>query len=104
MRSRKTSGNWFGSNLRSSNQHLCVAGADSPVTEPRRYIHQELASGRWHTMSLANQIGNVGSEYERTLRGKTRGDVEYFERAQARLVELLELTISDPRLGKPATQ
>ncbi len=25
--------------------------------------HQDLAAGRWFSLSLANQLGNVGSEY-----------------------------------------
>src|SRR5438552_2486211 len=67
------------------------------MREPKQYIHRTLASGRWHTMTLADQIGNVGSEYERALRTKEKGDVKYFEGAKARLLELLDLTISDPR-------
>ena len=60
-------------------------------------MHPELAAGRWHKMTLAEQLGNVGSEYERALRWKEKGNVKYFERAFARLLELLDLTIADPR-------
>jgi hypothetical protein len=59
--------------------------------------HPGLAAGRWFTMSLAEQMGNVGSEYERTLNWKQRGDAGRFEHAFARLLELLDLTIADPR-------
>jgi hypothetical protein len=59
--------------------------------------HPDLASGRWFTFSLANQLGNVGSEYERALRCKERGDEVRFEHAFARLLELIDLTIADPR-------
>ena len=59
--------------------------------------HPELAAGRWFTLSLANQLGNVGSEYERALSWKRRGDEHRFEHAFARLLELLDLTIADPR-------
>jgi hypothetical protein len=55
--------------------------------------HPDLAAGRWFTLSLANQLGNVGSEYERALSWKKRGDKHAF----ARLLELLDLTIADPR-------
>jgi hypothetical protein len=48
-------------------------------------------------MSLAAQMGNVGSEYERALSWKERGDVDRFEHAFERLLELLDLTIADPR-------
>jgi hypothetical protein len=59
--------------------------------------HPDLAAGRWFTLSLAAQLGNVGSEYERALQWKKRGDAVRFEHAFARLLELLDLTIADPR-------
>ncbi len=59
-------------------------------------IHQSLADGRWFTLSLAEQLGNVGSEYERALRWKQR-DETHFQNALDRLLELLDLTISDKR-------
>ena len=61
------------------------------------YLHPTLANGRWHTMTLAEQLGNVGSEYERALRWKQKGNAKYFEGAFARMLELLNLTIADPR-------
>jgi hypothetical protein len=60
-------------------------------------FHPDLAAGRWFTFSLAAQLGNVGSEYERALSWKERGDKDRFEQAFARLLELLDLTITDPR-------
>ena len=59
--------------------------------------HRELAAGRWFTLSLASQLGNVGSEYERARNWKERADEVRFEHAFARLLELLDLTIADPR-------
>jgi hypothetical protein len=59
--------------------------------------HPDLAAGRWFTLSLATQLGNVGSEYERALSWKERGDKARFEHAFARLLELIDLTIADPR-------
>jgi len=59
--------------------------------------HPELAAGRWFTLSIATQLGNAGSEYERALQWKKRGDSDRFEHAFARLLELLDLTIADPR-------
>ena len=59
--------------------------------------HPNLAAGRWFTMSLAEQLGNVGSEYERALSCRQRGDTDRFEHAFARMLELLGLTIADPR-------
>ena len=59
--------------------------------------HPELAAGRWFTLSLATQLGNAGSEYERALQWKKRGDKARFEAAFDRLLELIDLTIADPR-------
>ena len=59
--------------------------------------HPDLAAGRWFTLSLATQLGNVGSEYERALRWKKQCDEVRFEHAFARLLELIDLTIADPR-------
>ena len=59
--------------------------------------HQNLAGGRWFTFTLAEQLGNVGSDYERALRWKASGDSVRFEHAFDRTLELLDLTIADPR-------
>ena len=59
--------------------------------------HPDLAAGRWFTFSIAAQLGNVGSEYERALRWKKQGARDRFEHAFARMLELLDLTIADPR-------
>ena len=50
--------------------------------------HPSLAAGRWFTMSLAAQMGNVASEYERALIWKDRKDADRFEHAFARMLEL----------------
>src|SRR3989441_9748694 len=48
-------------------------------------------------MSIAEQMGNVGSEYERALKWKERGQTSYCEQALNRMLELFDLTIADPR-------
>ena len=48
-------------------------------------------------MTLAEQLGNVGSEYERAVRWKQRGDNHRFEQALDRMLDLLDLTIVDKR-------
>src|SRR5712692_6116009 len=48
-------------------------------------------------MSIAEQMANVGSEYERALRWKERGNASYFQQALNRMLELFDLTIADPR-------
>ena len=61
------------------------------------HIHKQLAAGRWFTLTLTEQLANVGSEVERTIRATKVGDKEQKERAFARMLELLDLTLADPR-------
>ena len=60
-------------------------------------IHKELADGRWFTFSISEQLGNVGSEFERAARAFGRGEQNRFESAFERMLELLDLTIEDPK-------
>jgi hypothetical protein len=59
--------------------------------------HKTLASGRWAEFSLMEQLANVGSEVERALNWRRRKNVEHSRMALKRGLELLELTIADPR-------
>lgn len=59
-------------------------------------IHKELASGRWHTLSLAEQMGNIGSEVGRARRAEGQDDAR-FRGAVDRALELFGLTLADPR-------
>lgn len=60
------------------------------------FIHKELASGRWHQLSLAEQLGNIGSEVLRASRQQGK-DEKSFWRAVERALELFDLTLSDNR-------
>ena len=51
---------------------------------------------RWFTLSLADQLGNVGSEYSRAVNNRGRNEAR-FNAARDRFLELLDLTICDPR-------
>jgi hypothetical protein len=59
--------------------------------------HRELTAERWFTFTRAEQLGNVGSEVSRTLKWRTRNP-EIAERAMARALELIDLTLDDPRI------
>lgn len=59
--------------------------------------HQSLAAGRWQTLTLMEQLGNVGSEVERALRAHAQTRADRFEHALGRALELFDLTASDPR-------
>jgi hypothetical protein len=58
--------------------------------------HRELAAGRWWTLTLAEQLGNVGSEVSRAARWSGRKP-ELARGALYRALELLDLTLADPR-------
>ncbi len=67
------------------------------------YIHKNLADGRWFELSLSEQLGNIGSEYNRAVAAKRKGDPERYQNACDRALELCELTLDDRRWrGKPA--
>jgi hypothetical protein len=64
-------------------------------------MHPDLAAGRWQTLPLVEQLANVGSEVERALDWAVKGNSRYSLRALDRALELLDLTITDPRhLGR----
>lgn len=56
--------------------------------------HPGLAAGRWQRLSLAEQLANVGAEVGRMRRRRAEEErTAAFERA----LELLDLTLADPR-------
>ena len=61
-------------------------------------LHTDLAAGRWHSMSLMDQLGNAGSEVSRALRARRNGNAVREQSALHRFLELIDLTIADPRL------
>lgn len=60
------------------------------------FVHSELAAGRWQTFTLAEQMGNIGSEISRAIKWKNKND-DIFRNAIFRALELLDLTITDKR-------
>jgi hypothetical protein len=61
------------------------------TTPPPR--HPGLAGGRWQQLSLAEQLANVGAEVGRMRHRTAAQRTAAFERA----LELLDLTLADPR-------
>ena len=59
--------------------------------------HAELAAGRWQSLSLLEQLANLGSEVERAIGWASKGNPEYSRMALERGLELLDLTIADPK-------
>jgi len=61
------------------------------------YQHKDLAAGRWNSLSFFEQMANIGSEVERTIKWKEKGNIEYSRTAFERALELLDLTIVDKK-------
>jgi hypothetical protein len=59
--------------------------------------HKSLAAGRWQTLTFIEQMANVGSEIERTVTWKNKGNNEFRGLAFKRALELLDLTINDEK-------
>jgi hypothetical protein len=64
-------------------------------------IHAGLASGRWGTLTLAEQLGNAGADVGRAIRAQEEGDQGRFDAAFERALELLDLMLADPRWNGP---
>lgn len=62
--------------------------------------HKQLAAGRWRDLSLVEQLANVGSEVERAISWRKKGNGSYSRMAVERAIELLTLTIIDPKNKK----
>jgi hypothetical protein len=64
-------------------------------------LHAGLASGRWWTLTLAEQLANAGADVGRAIRAQREGDRERFTAALDRALELLDLTLADARWSLP---
>ena len=64
-------------------------------------IHTTLTPERWYAFSLFEQLGNIGSDIERTISWKNRGEATYSQEAFERALELLYFTIEDPKNRGP---
>ena len=61
------------------------------------YQHQSLATGRWKTLTLLEQMANVGSEVERALNWRQKNNPEYAQRAVDRALELMDFTLDSEK-------
>ena len=59
-------------------------------------IHKNLAEGGWQKLSLAEQLGNIGSEVSRVAKWESKDDKLLWGAAE-RALELFDLTLEDPR-------
>lgn len=58
------------------------------------YQHKTLADGRWKKLSFLEQMVNIGSEVERTISWKEKGNAEYSKKAFLRSLELFNMTLN----------
>ncbi|MBM3887435.1 hypothetical protein FJ364_05900 [Candidatus Dependentiae bacterium] len=59
--------------------------------------HKGLTQEHWNTLSLMEQLANVGCDVSRTIRWRNRNNVNYSTAGLERALELLDLTIADPK-------
>lgn len=68
--------------------------------------HQELAAGRWRQQPFVDQMAHIGSEVERALAWRGRGNAASSQRAIERALELVDLSLAacpaPPRLRELA--
>ena len=61
-------------------------------------IHKGLyESGRWFKMSIFEQMGNIGSDVDRAINWRNKGDLEMSKQAFYRALELFDFTIADKK-------
>jgi len=60
-------------------------------------IHKDLTNERWNTLSLFAQLANIGCDIERCIQWKRQGNLQDSNKAFERAMELLDLTIVDPK-------
>ena len=67
------------------------------MTMKPNYFHQDLANGGWEKLGFAEQMANIGSEVERTIKWKNKGKTERSKMAFFRALELMDFTIGDKK-------
>lgn len=63
------------------------------------YQHKNLTGGRWQELTFSEQMANVGSEVERAIKWRNKGNAEYGRMAFERALELLDLTLNNEKVG-----
>jgi hypothetical protein len=63
--------------------------------------HKNLANGTWQAFSLAQQLGNIGSEVGRAINWQKKGNKQQSEKACERALELIDLSLADRRWKYP---
>jgi hypothetical protein len=56
--------------------------------------HNEMAAGKWETLTFAQQMANIGSEVGRAINWRDKNKRDYSRMAFERALELLDLTVN----------
>lgn len=64
-------------------------------------VQQKKLIDRWYELTLAEQLGNVGSDVDRMISWQKKGNKKHAQNAFHRALDLLDLTISDKRWYGP---
>jgi len=62
-------------------------------------FHKDLTQKKWNELDIFNQMANVGSEFYRAVSWQEKSK-EISDRAVERMLELIDLTIDDPKNRK----
>ena len=60
-------------------------------------VHPDLGAGRWQTLTLAEQLGNIGSEVGRAIRAKANQDDRRLEGALTQALDVFDLSLANAR-------
>src|ERR1700675_3919495 len=63
-------------------------------------VYKTLAEGRWLEFSFLEQMANIGCDVDRAIRWRKKNDELYSDDALKRALELISLTIADPKNKK----
>ena len=68
------------------------------------FQHKLQSNGKWNSRSFLEQMANIGSEVERTISWKKKGNDEYSEKAFEHSLELFDLTLNAKNLTPSQTK
>ena len=58
------------------------------------HMHKDLAAGKWKELSFCEQMANIGSEVERAINWRAKGNAPYSQKAVDRALDLLDITLA----------
>ena len=77
-----------------------ASGAMTQVYDMHAHYNSLKQSGTWFKRSLIFQMANIGIEVERIMDGRRKGDLENSKCALWRALDLIWLTVEDPKNRK----